>query len=235
MTFCLLCERDTTAGQLCAGCRRATAVRLDRMPKLWSALAAFLPPGGRATTQYGRTRASEAPLPVAEEPLSLRGPGGIVGTLESWRATLHADRGWAEPVLCVGIGERVTAAAGALVLSMEWIATEWPAAGDMAQSVKELERAAMSVVDAPDPAKRPVRIGPCPALVEGGKPCGALLRYFPGDPDVRCRWCQTSWPCTREAMGRVKAWMDEDAKAATAEESPEGAAPAAPEAHPSHA
>ncbi|QXE36186.1 hypothetical protein KQY30_20010 [Streptomyces sp. GMY02] len=234
MNTCLMCERDTVAGYLCGGCRRATAARLDRMPKLWSALAAFLPPGGRATTQYGRARAAEAPLPVAEEPLSLRGPGGMVGTLESWRAALHADRGWDEPVVCVGIGERVTAAASALLMSMEWVATEWPAAGDMARAVKELERAAMSVVDAPDPAKRPVRLGPCPALVEGGQPCGAVLRYFPGDADVRCRWCRSSWPVTLEALARVKGWMDEDAKEAT-EESSEDAASAAPEAHPSHA
>ncbi|WP_052744582.1 hypothetical protein [Streptomyces odonnellii] len=211
MTACQFCERGIESGYLCGGCRRATAARLDRMSKLWSALAAFLPPGGRATTQYGRTRASEAPLPVAEEPLSLRGPGGIVGVLESWRTALHADRGWAEPVVCVGIGDRVTAAANALVMSMEWIATEWPASGDMAREVQELERAAVSVVDAPDPAKRPVQIGPCPALVDGGKPCGALLRYFPGDPDVRCRWCLASWPVTWEALARVKGWMDEDA------------------------
>ena len=45
---CGLCERDLEHGYLCPGDTLALAERLDRMPKIYSALAGFLSQIGRA-------------------------------------------------------------------------------------------------------------------------------------------------------------------------------------------
>src|SRR5690606_3727829 len=96
---------------------RATTDRLDRMPRLWQALEAFLAPSS-GSPQYGRTRPCEAPLPVREQVLSLRGPGGIAGVLEDWRAAMQAARGWGQPVIPGSVERRVAAAARGLAINM---------------------------------------------------------------------------------------------------------------------
>ncbi|MCP9209308.1 hypothetical protein [Streptomyces cucumeris] len=190
---CQLCERELhgdAAAHLCPGCTRATGERLDRMPKLYAALAAFLAPSGRRP-ELGRTQAVDAPLPVAEPVLSLRGPGGIVGVLEDWRSALHADLGWSEPKPRGSIEDRITAAAAGLHTNVLWIASSWPMAGAFAEELRDLERSVLSVVNPPE---RTRRLGSCIALTADGSPCGAVLRVAHGVTEVRCRWCGTAWP-----------------------------------------
>lgn len=192
MNLCGLCERQLEHGYLCPGCTRATLERLDRMPRLWSALAAFLAPGSSASTPTGRTRAAEPPLPVRENVLSLRAAGGIAGVLEDWRAAMQADRGWGPPAIPADIGRRVTVAARGLAMNMDWIANSWPQAGAFAQEVRALEGDVLTIVDPEDPDERRqrhgTRIGVCVAAVDGGV-CGAVLRVYPGDALLTCRWC----------------------------------------------
>jgi hypothetical protein len=194
MNICGLCERDLEHGYLCPGCALATAERLDRMPKLWTALEAFLTPGSGRSPQYGRTRPTEAPLPVVESVLSLRAAGGIAGVLEDWRTLMQEDRGWGAPVIEPNIGRRVVVAARALSINLDWIAARWPLAGTMAGEVRELERAVLSIVDPEDPEerrKRGTRIGYCVAQFPGGEVCGAVLRSYPGEASLTCQWCRT--------------------------------------------
>ncbi|OII64611.1 hypothetical protein BJP40_19935 [Streptomyces sp. CC53] len=194
MTDCLLCERNETDGYLCPECTRATARRLDRMPKLYDALAAFLPPGARGSAQYGRTQAVDAPLPAYEPALTLRGPGGIVGILEDWRSAMHADRNWSAPD-CSGLTERrVVRAARALSMNLDWVADSWPAAGAFAEEIRDLERDVASIVNPPAPAERGRRLGACPAADPSGNICGAVLRHYPGEKAVTCRWCGCAFP-----------------------------------------
>jgi hypothetical protein len=191
---CGLCERELRGDQaehhLCSRCARAAAERLERMPRLYDALAAFLQPSGRRP-ELGRTPRDEAPLPLSEPVLSLRGPGGIVGVLEDWHTALWADLGWGEPRRPSSIGARVGAAAAALGTNLLWIASSWPAAGDFARELRNLEAEVLSIVDPPE---RTVRLGHCPAVYEDGVICGAVLRVPPGAADVHCRWCGATYP-----------------------------------------
>lgn len=194
---CGLCERNEADGYLCPGCALATACRLDRAPRLYEALAAFLHPGGRRP-EYGRTRSVEAPMPIAEPAFNLRGPGGMVSVLEDWRSAMQADRGWGEPVVSGTIGRRVAVAARALSINLEWIASSWPMAGAFAEEVRDLERDVASIVNPRDPAERPKRLGLCPAVVDAeDAACGAVLLLRPGQSSVSCSWCGGSWEPSR--------------------------------------
>ncbi|MCZ0207928.1 hypothetical protein OZK63_21180 [Streptomyces sp. UMAF16] len=200
MSTCGLCEQQLEHGYLCPGCTLATTERLDRMPKLWSALFAFLAPG--SGPQYGRTRPAEAPLPVRETVLSLRAVGGIAGVLEDWRSAMQADRGWGAPVIPAAVERRVLVAARALSINMEWISASWPAAGAMATEVRALERDVLSIVDPEDPDERRARLGTpigyCVAQVDASEDdrpeaCGAVLRSHPGQAVVTCPWCGAAY------------------------------------------
>ncbi|MGP4084157.1 hypothetical protein [Streptomyces sp. KR55] len=193
MNVCGLCEQQLEHGYLCPGCTRATTERLDRMPKLWEALAAFLAPGGGVSPQYGRTRAVEAPLPVRENTLNLRAAGGIAGVLEDWRAAMQSDRGWGPPAIPAAVDRRVAVAARALSMNMDWIAAEWPEAGEFATEIRSLEGDVLSIVDPKDPAEEGVRRGYCVAQFEDGEVCGAVLRSYPGEATMTCRWCSTQY------------------------------------------
>lgn len=197
MSPCGLCERNETEEYLCPGCTLGTAQRLDRMPKLYAALAAFLQPSGRRP-ELGRSRPAEAPLPVCEPVLDLRGPGGVCGVLEDWRSAMQADRGWSEPVIAGSTERRIAVAARALSINLEWIAAAWPMAGAFAEEIRNLERDVASIVNPVDPAERPRRLGPCPAVVDGeDAACGAVLLLRPGQSSVSCSWCGAEWPPAR--------------------------------------
>ncbi|MGC9538529.1 hypothetical protein [Streptomyces sp. UG1] len=188
--FCGLCERDLEHGYLCPGCTLGTARRLDRMPRLYEALAAFLHPSGRRP-ELGRSRPAEAPLPLAEPAFNLRGPGGIVGVLEDWRSAMQADRGWGQPATAGDVERRITVAARALSINLEWISAEWPMAGAFAEEIRGLERDVASIVN---PAEPTLRLGTCPAEFEDGQVCGAVLRVPAGTAEVVCRWCGCEYP-----------------------------------------
>lgn len=187
---CGLCEQQLEHGYLCPGDTLGTARRLDRMPRLYEALAAFLHPSGRRP-ELGRTRPAEAPLPVSEPVFNLRGPGGIVGVLEDWRSAMQADRGWGEPAIEGDTARRIAVAARALEHNLEWIAAAWPMAGAFAEEIRGLERDVASIVNPPTPS---LRLGNCPAVYEDGVVCGAVLRVPAGTAEVVCRWCGCEYP-----------------------------------------
>ncbi|MEW2518152.1 hypothetical protein [Actinacidiphila alni] len=191
---CLLCEQPQDGNAyLCGGCTATLGQRLAAMPILYRDLAEELVPLGsnwpRGNGSHGTQ--AEAPMPLAEEPLVLRGPGGIVGVLEDWRTALHTDRGWPPPRLAPGVEPRVHAAVKALTAALPWIAAEWPAAGEFAREIADLYRSVTSITS---PAERPgVRVGHCPNIVED-QPCGAVLRLERGEDTIVCPWCESSFP-----------------------------------------
>lgn len=203
---CGLCGHYLEHGYLCPGCTLATARRLDRAPSWYVALAAFLQPAANGPAIGTRSRV-EAPLPLAEAPFSLRGPGGIVGVLEDWRAAMQADRGWGQPVIQHDIGRRIVTAARALSINVEWIASSWPMAGAFAEEIRDLERSVRSIVAPTDPAERPVRMGACPTVLTEDARCGAVLTRRPGEGTVSCRWCGSTWPPSR-ALALARAQQD---------------------------
>jgi hypothetical protein len=183
---CGLCERGLDAGYLCPGDTLALGERLERMPKLYAALAGFLSPAARATTEFVSRSHAEPGLPVDEAVLDLR-YGGIALVLEGWRSDVQRVRGWGEPAITGDVEERVRRAARWIGMELPWIAAAYPAAGDLAREVRELEGAALSIVGAlPDRGRR---IGQCVAVDSSGVICGAVIRHQPGQTKLVCDWC----------------------------------------------
>lgn len=183
---CGLCERALEHGYLCPGDALALAERLDRMPKLYAALAGFLSPASRATTEFVSRSHAGASLPVDEAVLDLR-YGGIALVLESWLSDVQDARGWGQPAVQGNPEARVCRAARSLSANLEWIVAAYPAAGDLAREVREMEGAALSIVGAaPDRGKR---IGNCVAVDASGVICGAVLRHHSGETRLVCPWC----------------------------------------------
>jgi len=183
---CGLCERGLEAGYLCPGDTLALAERLERLPKVYEALAGFLSPAARASAEFVSRSHAGASLPVDEAVLDLR-YGGIALVLESWRSDVQAARGWGEPAIEGTVERRVLVAARGLSMNLEWIAAHYPAAGDLAREVREMEGAALSIVGAlPDRGRR---IGQCVAVDTSGVICGAVLRHHQGETSIVCPWC----------------------------------------------
>lgn len=198
MNQCEMCSREIEGYLLCSGCTRATLIRLKRMPELYAALAMLLPPAGREQGQGGGSRSAEAPMPISEPLLTLRGPGGIVGALEDWQTALAEDlEDWrgqltaARPAIGGSIETRISSAVGKLVTNLEYIAASWPAAGDFAREIRDLERGVLSMIS--PPVRESVRMGKCPAK-PGGVLCGSVLRLPVGETILRCAWCRASYP-----------------------------------------
>ncbi|MEU9285989.1 hypothetical protein AB0D57_14995 [Streptomyces sp. NPDC048275] len=186
MNQCEACGRDLEHGVLCPGDTLALAERLERLPKLFVELGLYLAPAPRPLGERVTTSPAEPPLPLNEAVLDLR-YGGIALVLESWRSDVQAVRGWGEPAIEGSIDRRVMAAARWLGMSLEWIAAEYPAAGDLAREVKELEGNALSIVGAKPDRGRP--LGQCVAVVDEETRCGATIRYRDGDTKLVCPWC----------------------------------------------
>lgn len=190
MNVCGLCEQQLEHEYLCPGCTLALAERLHRMPKLYAALEGFLPPAAHNSSERGHSGHAFAPLPVNEAVLDLR-YGGIALVLEGWRSDAQRVRGWGEPAIEGTVERRILAASRWLGMSLEWVAASYPAAGDLAREVRELERAALSIVGALPERGR--RIGQCVAVDASGAVCGAPIRHHPGEIRLVCPWCRTSY------------------------------------------
>lgn len=187
---CGLCDRKAADGYLCVGCLRRTDDNLAALPGLYDALLRFLQPG-RTGDHGGRRTTREAPLPVAELPLTMRGPGGMVGVCEDWRSALHCDLGWTEPKPRGTYEDRLARAVRGLRNNILWIGSSWPPAGAFAEEIRDLVLGAKSIVDPPEPT---LRIGECAALLPDGSVCGAVLRVPAGVTEVSCKWCGAEYP-----------------------------------------
>jgi hypothetical protein len=199
------CGHDSDVpARLCAGCTGHLRECLNRLPGLYAALAAWLAPGGRRP-EFGRSPAAEAPLPLRQEVLDLRGPGGIVGVLEDWRAAIHDARSFTPPVPAGAIPARIDRAAQAIWQNTTWVSLEWEQAGALAVEIARLEARALAVINPRDPS---TPIGPCPADLGDGVICGTVIRVPAGTQDVRCRGCGAIYPPS--SWLNLRKWMDAD-------------------------
>lgn len=191
MTVCELCGEETAGRYLCDRDTTLVAARLDRMPKLYAALEGFLAPAVRGAAERATGGRAEPGLPVNAAVLDLR-HGGIVLVLEGWRADVQRVRGWGEPVVSGTFERRVLAASRWLGMNLDWIAVEYPPAGDLAREVREMEGAVLSIVG--DPAPRPQRLGTCVAVTDDqGTVCGSILFRLPGQTRITCRCCSYTY------------------------------------------
>ncbi|MFE7791294.1 hypothetical protein [Streptomyces sp. NPDC057460] len=213
MNQCLLCEQpDETGGYLCPGCTKATVVRLECLPGLYDGLLPFLTPS-TAVSQGRSGKGGPAPLPVREEILDLRGPGGMVGVVDDWLSAVRLERGMRQPVPAGSVEGRLKAAVSGLLSNMPWIAVSWPSAGTFAEEIRDLTKSVRSIIAPLDPAERGIRLGKCPAVDESGNICGAILTYRRGETVVTCPWCTCAFPPATWAG--LKEFIDHDEKAAS--------------------
>lgn len=195
--------------QLCAACANQLRQNLTDLPGLYTLLAAWLQPGSRKP-EYGSSSSVEAPLPVREAVLNLRGPGGIVGVLEDWHSAICDSRGFTAPSHAGDTTTRIARAVDALQGNLTWISITWTLGNDLAQELRRLEIECLAIIDPPEHTG--TTLGPCPADLGNDTACGAILRVPPGAVEVRCRACGHHWPpSTWRAM---REWMDYDRAAA---------------------
>ncbi|MFD7224811.1 hypothetical protein ACFV9P_27985 [Streptomyces sp. NPDC059892] len=198
-------------GYLCLGCTKSTRARLECLPDLYEGLAAFLAPSG-GSAQVRGSRPVHAPLPVSEDVLDLRGPGGLVGVAERWAGIIREQRGMRPPKPAGSVEGRLKTAVAELLGHMPWVAVSWPDAGVFAADIREVTRSVASIVAPPAPIDRGTRMGNCPAEFEDGEICGAVLRLYAGAKVVTCEWCSTNYPPVM--WSGLKVLMDADTKAA---------------------
>ncbi|MDJ0342266.1 hypothetical protein QMK19_03570 [Streptomyces sp. H10-C2] len=193
---CTHCPRLLHANELhryaCRICEDRATEHVQKLPNLYTQLEAALTPGrsggnmGRAVT--GRA----APLPVALQPLNLRGPGGIVSMLlgieQRWRIQLDWEqlpqRGGYEPSLA---GTVVVIAA-----NLSWACDKYEGVADDLKLIGSLFAQATSAVTGEHDVRVP--IGACPTKnEETGAVCGERLKVSPWAPLIRCGGCGTQW------------------------------------------
>ncbi|CUW29669.1 MULTISPECIES: hypothetical protein [Streptomyces] len=192
--ICTLCEtHELPYGSLCPHCTSATHERLQRLPRMWASLDAWLAPGTTGSPQYGgRVRRAEAPLPVNSEALDLYAAGGIAGVLEDWREAVYDARGWPPPTRANGLAHRVAIAATDLNSHLDWIA-RWYAGADFGRDIRRLVDRVRQVVQPGRGLDEPTLLGRCIAAYPDGRVCGHPL-YADMSKPVQCDWCLCQYP-----------------------------------------
>ncbi|EGX60128.1 hypothetical protein SZN_09406 [Streptomyces zinciresistens K42] len=198
--ICTLCStHQLDHGRLCPDCARTTLGRLAQLPRLWATLEAWLSPGTAGPAgpaQYGgRTRMAEAPMPLNQEVLDLRGPGGIIGVLEDWREAIHSERHLPVPARTGSLWYRLTRASAGLQDQVHFIVL-WEQGGQLALEVRHLVDRVRAVVQpgrALDEPPEPTFLGYCIAVDEGGIICGRRL-WADLRRTVQCGWCLCQYP-----------------------------------------
>ena len=189
MTACELCGEDAAGRYLCERHTVQLAKRLEELPALYTELAECLVPRRSTWGDIISTKNAAAPRsPLDEDVLDLVDGGHIVAVVESWRADVQRVR-WPQHTPPPPAG--LASACRWLGMELDWIVEYYPASGDLAREIRELERQARTIVG--DPAPRPQRIGICPAVFEDGVVCGAVVSRLPGQTRLVCAWCRTSY------------------------------------------
>ena len=188
MTACELCGDDAGGRYLCERHILGVAKSLGDLPVLYSEVAECLVPRRYGWGEIVATKGAAGPRsPINEDVLDTVNWGRAAEVIRSWRVDVQRVR-WPQHSAPAPAG--LAADCRWLGMELEWIAAEYPACGDLAREVRELENQARSVVG--DPAPRPQRLGLCVNAVDDqGTPCGAPINRLPGQGRVRCKWCST--------------------------------------------
>ncbi|CAL9301109.1 hypothetical protein [Streptomyces sp. SudanB91_2054] len=183
---CELCNR-ASSGYLCNRHREELGARLRALPALYAEVAEYLVPRTTGWGEIVSTKAAAGPRsPVNED---------VIDTV-TWARAAEVLRSRREDVRRIRWPHRGAPPPGGLAedcrwlaQELDWIVAQYPAAGDLAREVAELNSAVRSVVGDPEP--RPQRLGSCVALVGEGVVCGAVISRMPGETELTCRWCGT--------------------------------------------
>ncbi|MFE5217493.1 MULTISPECIES: hypothetical protein [unclassified Streptomyces] len=186
MSACELCGEAAAGRYLCERHAVRLARQLDELPTLYSEVGECLVPRRAGGGDIVATKSAAGPRsPLNEDVLDTVNWGRAAEVVHLWRVDVQRER-WPQH----GAPAPAPFAADCrwLAMELEWIADYYPAAGEMAREVGELETMARSVVG--DPAPRRQRLGTCVAVSAEGVVCGAVISRLPGQTRVQCQWCQ---------------------------------------------
>jgi len=190
---CELCGEDARGRYLCERHAVQLAKRLDDLPVLYAEVAECLIPR-RAGLDIVATRGAAGPRsPLDEDVLDTVNTTRAAEVVHLWRVDVQRVR-WPDH----GAPPPAGLAAGCrwLAMELEWIVAHYPAAGELAREVHDLERQARSIVG--DPAPRPQRLGTCVAITAEGVVCGAVISRLPEQTRLVCRWCGYSYESAQD-------------------------------------
>lgn len=186
MIGCELCGEDSSDRYLCERHAMALARRLNDLPTLYDEVGECLVPRRSGWGDIVATKSAAGPRsPLDEDVLDTVNVAQAAEVVHLWRVDVQRVR-WPQHAAPPPAG--LSADCRWLGMELEWIAAHYPAAGDLAGEVHELERQARSIVG--DPAPRPQRLGTCIAITAEGVVCGAVISRLPGQTRVQCQWCQ---------------------------------------------
>lgn len=189
MTVCELCGEETRGRYLCERHAVQLAKRLDDLPTLYAEVGECLVPRRSGWDDIVATKAAAGPRsPLDEDVLDTVNMARAAEVLQLWRVDVQRER-W--PQHTPPPPASLNANCRWLAMELDWIVDHYPAAGEMAREVGELESAGRTIVG--DPAPRPQRLGACVAQGEDGVICGAVISRLPGQSRVTCRWCGYSY------------------------------------------
>lgn len=186
MNACELCG-NAASGYLCNRHREELAARLQALPALYAEVGECLVPRRSGWGDIVATKAAAGPRsPVNED---------VIDTV-NWTRAAEVLRSWRNDVRRLRWPHRGATPPGSLAedcrwlaQELDWIVAQYPATGDLAREVAELNSQVRSIVGDPEP--RTQRIGYCVALVGEGVVCGAVISRLPGETRLICRWCGT--------------------------------------------
>ncbi|MEU3620626.1 hypothetical protein ABZ725_51580 [Streptomyces sp. NPDC006872] len=184
---CGLCGRESGPLYLCEWDTRSLDKRLTELPVLYREVAECLVPRRSGWGEIVATRGAAGPRsPINEDVLDTVTTVRTSEVVRSWRVDVQRVR-W--PHHGPPAAASLEADCRWLAMELEWITAEYPAAGDLAREVRELEGQARVIVG--DPPPRPKDIGQCIAVVnDDGTRCGAALTHTAGQSGITCRQCR---------------------------------------------
>ena len=188
MTACELCGVETGGQYLCERHAVQLAARLGELPTLYAEVGECLVPRRSGPAEFVSAAPAGPRSPLDEDVLDNVNTVRAGEVVHLWRVDVQRER-WPHHSAPAPAG--LAADCRWLAMELEWIIDRYPAAGELAREVRELELQARSIVG--DPAPRPQRLGTCVAADTDGVVCGAVISRLPGQSRVKCRWCGYSY------------------------------------------
>ncbi|MGW6008644.1 hypothetical protein [Streptomyces sp. NPDC055210] len=185
---CGLCGSEVSGRYLCERDTIALAARLTQLPDLDAELVMHLVPARSGFGELATVRAAGPRSPINESVFDEIRDNRAGEIVHSWRVDVQYER-WPQhsPPPRAGLATDCRW----LGMELDWIAVEYPAAGELAREVRELESGLRSLVG--DPLPRLQRLGTCIAVTDDqGTVCGAPLTRLPGQT-LRCRQCSKAY------------------------------------------
>jgi len=196
VTACELCGEETAGRYLCERHTVQVAKRLEELPKLYDEVGQCLVPRGHGFGEIVTTRGAAGPRsPINEDVLDTVNMARAAEVLQLWRVDVQRER-W--PQHTPPPPASLDANCRWLSMELEWIVDHYPAAGELAREVGELEAQARTIVG--DPAPRPQRLGTCVAITAEGVVCGAVISRLPGQTRLTCRWCSYTYESEQDLL-----------------------------------